>query len=42
MSASRTDGSLHRYDGYTVMPVTVRRTELMLVEVDRRILRGKV
>jgi sulfide:quinone oxidoreductase len=42
MSASRTDGSLHRYDGYTVMPVTVSRTELMLVEVDRRILRGKV
>ena len=28
-------GSLHHYDGYTVMPITVARHRLMLVEVDR-------
>ena len=28
-------GDLGRYDGYTVMPITVSRRELMLVEVDR-------
>lgn len=28
-------GELRRYDGYTVMPVTVDRRRLMLVEVDR-------
>lgn len=29
------DAQLQRYDGYTVMPITVDRRRLMLVEVDR-------
>jgi sulfide:quinone oxidoreductase len=29
------DASMHGYDGYTVMPITVARHRLMLVEVDR-------
>ncbi len=27
--------SFERYDGYTVMPITVARHKLMLVEIDR-------
>ncbi|MDP3966701.1 MAG: FAD/NAD(P)-binding oxidoreductase [Nocardioides sp.] len=30
-----TDDDLRRYDGYTVMPITVDRRRLLLVEVDR-------
>lgn len=33
--AAADTGTLQRYDGYTVMPVTVARHQLMLVEVDR-------
>ncbi|MFW3170827.1 NAD(P)/FAD-dependent oxidoreductase [Geodermatophilus sp. CPCC 206100] len=33
--AARDGRPLQRYDGYTVMPITVSRRELMLVEVDR-------
>jgi sulfide:quinone oxidoreductase len=33
--AARDGEPLQRYDGYTVMPITVSRRELMLVEVDR-------
>ncbi len=33
--AAAGNGALQRYDGYTVMPVTVARHRLMLVEVDR-------
>ncbi|QIK68368.1 NAD(P)/FAD-dependent oxidoreductase [Nocardioides sp. HDW12B] len=29
------DAELHRYDGYTVMPITTSRQRLLLVEVDR-------
>ena len=29
------DAELHRYDGYTVMPITTSRQRLVLVEVDR-------
>lgn len=35
IAAARGGGSLSRYDGYTVMPITVSRRELMLIEVDR-------
>ncbi|MGY1804353.1 NAD(P)/FAD-dependent oxidoreductase [Blastococcus sp. SYSU D00922] len=35
LRAARTGGRLHRYDGYTVMPITVGRRKLMLDEVDR-------
>ncbi len=33
--AARDGGDLRRYDGYTVMPITLGRHRLMLVEVDR-------
>lgn len=33
--AATDDASMLRYDGYTVMPITVGRHRLMLVEVDR-------
>ncbi len=33
--AAEDDASMRRYDGYTVMPITVSRRRLMLVEVDR-------
>ncbi len=33
--AAGDDGALRDYDGYTVMPITVERHRLMLVEVDR-------
>jgi sulfide:quinone oxidoreductase len=33
--AARDTAQLQRYDGYTVMPITVARHRLMLVEVDR-------
>ncbi len=33
--AARDEGPLEHYDGYTVMPITVARHQLMLVEVDR-------
>ena len=29
------EGDFEQYDGYTVMPITVARHRLMLVEVDR-------
>jgi sulfide:quinone oxidoreductase len=35
IKAAATGGELQRYDGYTVMPITVSRHRLMLVEVDR-------
>ena len=35
IQAVATGGDLRRYDGYTVMPITVSRRSLMLVEVDR-------
>ena len=35
IEAATTGGELRRYDGYTVMPITVTRRSLMLVEVDR-------
>jgi sulfide:quinone oxidoreductase len=35
LTAVRTGGELRRYDGYTVMPITVSRRKLLLVEVDR-------
>ncbi|RZU34586.1 FAD/NAD(P)-binding oxidoreductase [Blastococcus saxobsidens] len=35
LAASARGRSLHRYDGYTVMPITVSRRKLMLNEVDR-------
>jgi sulfide:quinone oxidoreductase len=35
LEASAQGAPLHLYDGYTVMPITVSRRELMLVEVDR-------
>ncbi len=33
--AAGDDASMQHYDGYTVMPITVARHRLMLVEVDR-------
>jgi sulfide:quinone oxidoreductase len=35
IAAADEGGALRRYDGYTVMPITVSRRRLMLVEVDR-------
>jgi sulfide:quinone oxidoreductase len=35
LAAARDGGELQRYDGYTVMPVTVARRSLTLAEVDR-------
>ncbi|NEK87740.1 NAD(P)/FAD-dependent oxidoreductase [Blastococcus saxobsidens] len=35
LAASARGKPLHRYDGYTVMPITVSRRKLMLNEVDR-------
>ncbi|CCG01854.1 FAD/NAD(P)-binding oxidoreductase [Blastococcus saxobsidens] len=35
IAAARDGTQLQRYDGYTVMPITVSRRKLMLVEVDR-------
>ncbi|MBB3083096.1 NAD(P)/FAD-dependent oxidoreductase [Geodermatophilus sabuli] len=35
IAAARDGGAMQRYDGYTVMPITLNRRELMLVEVDR-------
>ncbi len=35
LAAARAGAPLREYDGYTVMPITVSRRELMLVEVDR-------
>ncbi len=35
LAAARDGGRLQEYDGYTVMPVTVSRRQLMLAEVDR-------
>jgi sulfide:quinone oxidoreductase len=35
IAAAAEGGELRRYDGYTVMPITVSRRRLMLVEVDR-------
>jgi sulfide:quinone oxidoreductase len=35
MRAAADGQEMSRYDGYTVMPITVSRRELMLVEVDR-------
>jgi sulfide:quinone oxidoreductase len=35
LAAARNGQPMHRYDGYTVMPITVSRRKLMLVEVDR-------
>lgn len=35
IAAARNGNAMQRYDGYTVMPITVSRRKLMLVEVDR-------
>ena len=35
IEAAAVDATLRHYDGYTVMPITVSRHQLMLVEVDR-------
>jgi sulfide:quinone oxidoreductase len=35
LDAARRDGPLRAYNGYTVMPITVSRRELLLLEVDR-------
>jgi sulfide:quinone oxidoreductase len=35
LAAARDGGPLQEYDGYTVVPITVSRRKLMLVEVDR-------
>jgi sulfide:quinone oxidoreductase len=35
LAAARTGGTLQRYDGYTVIPITVSRGKLLLTEVDR-------
>ncbi|MDK3257448.1 NAD(P)/FAD-dependent oxidoreductase [Blastococcus capsensis] len=35
IAAARSGQQLQRYDGYTVMPITVSRRSLMLAEVDR-------
>ncbi|WP_116449879.1 NAD(P)/FAD-dependent oxidoreductase [Blastococcus litoris] len=35
LAAAQKGKELHRYDGYTVMPITVGRRKLMLNEVDR-------
>jgi sulfide:quinone oxidoreductase len=35
LQAVTSGGELRRYDGYTVMPITVSRRRLLLVEVDR-------
>lgn len=35
LAAVASGAPLHRYDGYTVMPITLGRSELMLVEMDR-------
>lgn len=35
LAAAEKGKELHRYDGYTVMPITVSRRKLMLNEVDR-------
>ncbi|MGY1637969.1 NAD(P)/FAD-dependent oxidoreductase [Geodermatophilus sp. SYSU D00742] len=35
LAAARNGEPMQRYDGYTVMPITVSRRRLMLVEVDR-------
>ena len=35
MAAARTGTAMQRYDGYTVIPITLSRRKLLLVEVDR-------
>ncbi len=35
LAAARSGGTLQRYDGYTVIPITVSRGKLLLTEVDR-------
>jgi sulfide:quinone oxidoreductase len=35
LAAARDGRALHEYDGYTVVPITVSRRKLMLVEIDR-------
>ena len=35
IAATRDGGELKRYDGYTVVPITVSRHRLSLTEVDR-------
>jgi sulfide:quinone oxidoreductase len=35
LAAARDGGLMHEYDGYTVVPVTVSKRKLLLVEVDR-------
>ncbi|MGY1680924.1 NAD(P)/FAD-dependent oxidoreductase [Geodermatophilus sp. SYSU D01176] len=35
IAAARSGGTMQRYDGYTVMPITVSRRKLVLTEVDR-------
>ncbi|MGY1813805.1 FAD-dependent oxidoreductase [Blastococcus sp. SYSU D00820] len=35
LAAARSGGRMQRYDGYTVMPITVSRRRLLLAEVDR-------
>jgi sulfide:quinone oxidoreductase len=35
LAAARSGGPMHRYDGYTVIPITVGRRTLMLAEFDR-------
>jgi sulfide:quinone oxidoreductase len=35
ITAARDGKPMQRYDGYTVMPITLSRRELMLVEIDR-------
>jgi sulfide:quinone oxidoreductase len=35
LAAARNGGTLQRYDGYTVIPITVSRGKLVLTEVDR-------
>jgi sulfide:quinone oxidoreductase len=35
LAAARSGGTMQRYDGYTVIPITVSRGKLVLTEVDR-------
>jgi sulfide:quinone oxidoreductase len=35
LAAARDGGKMHEYDGYTVVPITVSKRRLLLVEVDR-------
>ena len=35
LAAARDGGAMQEYDGYTVVPITVSRRKLMLVEIDR-------